>query len=1251
MTTLPLTSATQKYTSDIPLIYTAQQNTTLPLTALTQQNTTTPPRTSTAQQNTTDIPMPSVKHPNTTTFPLISTTQQYTTALPFTSVTQQTTSNVPMTATQQENTTETLSTQENTKFVPLNTTAQYNTTELPLKFTTHKQSLNTTSLQLNSTTQPNTTGISLMITMPYNTTYNTTSLPPDPTQEHTTASPLDTTTLLNTTQNVTTALPVVMVTQQNTTALIESTTANKTAGLSVMTTTLYNPTAVPINTTQPHRTALQPDATTQQNTTAIPMNTTSSDNVTAVPVIIATQSSTTALPPVITTQQDTTALFTPLPNTTAYNTTGLPLLNTIPHNTTAIPVNTTVPYITVVNPVNTTQNSTTEVPIIMATQQNATALLVNTMTPTSTTTIPLKNTFPNNTTTFLTSVAEFNTTAVLAVEHSATSFPLYTTMPPNSTQPDTTTSPQRMTTALNAGSLQLNTTMQPSITAPSATATQNNVTTFPVKIATQLNKTTASQRTTQQESTASLPVNVTQKHTTVPVINTMRNVTTESSNTATNGTAVKKPHPTGPTRWPSPVSALSFNTTTKPTKTTTSASSTKPVVIPPVVPTGVPQANSTTAQTTSGFTTVMTTMSAEEQAEQLLAQTRNVSALNSSQVEQLVSGLEHLLSGPNVSLEVGRTLVTLISNLLNASADSLAASSSRIIRAVETLGLKLVVEGETQTITSEFLALAVKMVDGASFEETSFTVSDPTDLQISIRGNRAQRSLTLRSSSLGSITLPPSLTDDLTPQDQLLASRVQFNYFQRSTVFQDRALGSRILNSGILGTSVANLSISGLHENVVFTLQNNQPIPVWRTVLGREFLTRLFGNFVASCVFWDFSRNGGSGGWNSDGCSVQNSTDEETSCSCSHLTSFAVLLDLSREGITDRMQATILTFITYIGCGISAIFLSITLLTYLAFEKLRRDIPSKILIQLCAALLLLNLTFLLDSWLALYPHAVGLCISTAFFLHYFLLVSFTWMGLEALHMYLAIVKVFNTYMSKYMLKFSLLGWGVPLVVVIIVIAISKDNYGLVSYGRYSDGSIDEFCWLRNDIAFYVAVVAYFCLVFVVNLAMFVVVMVQLCRIKRQNPHNSQHRSGLQELRSVAGLTFLLGLTWGFAFFAWGPVNLAFMYLFATFNSLQEWSRTATHSNTKKDSVFTATSFQTSSSMLASSTPRSSTSSPPSDSAELPSPAGGSFEDTSLEETNGDVIFNDMSRTVGLQVHILLRGNAVPRRSPGSNPPM
>lgn len=94
------------------------------------------------------------------------------------------------------------------------------------------------------------------------------------------------------------------------------------------------------------------------------------------------------------------------------------------------------------------------------------------------------------------------------------------------------------------------------------------------------------------------------------------------------------------------------------------------------------------------------------------------------------------------------------------------------------------------------------------------------------------------------------------------------------------------------------------------------------------------------------------------------------------------------------------------------------------------------------------------------------------------------------------------------------------------------------------------CWLKNDIAFYVSVVAYFCVIFLANMIMFVVVLVQLRRIKRQNPQNNQYRKGLQDLRSIAGLAILLGLTWGFAFFAWGVVNLAFMYLFTIFNSFQ-----------------------------------------------------------------------------------------------------
>ncbi|CAF92806.1 unnamed protein product, partial [Tetraodon nigroviridis] len=131
--------------------------------------------------------------------------------------------------------------------------------------------------------------------------------------------------------------------------------------------------------------------------------------------------------------------------------------------------------------------------------------------------------------------------------------------------------------------------------------------------------------------------------------------------------------------------------------------------------------------------------------------------------------------------------------------------------------------------------------------------------------------------------------------------------------------------------------------------------------------------------------------------------------------------DVSRTPV-DSDNEQILTIITYLGCGVSSLFLGITILTYTAFEKLRRDYPSQILINLSLALLGLNLVFLVNSWLSSWG-VYGLCVAAASLLHYFLLASFTWMGLEAVHMYFALVKVFNVYVPSYILKFCVLGWG------------------------------------------------------------------------------------------------------------------------------------------------------------------------------------------------------------------------------------
>lgn len=61
----------------------------------------------------------------------------------------------------------------------------------------------------------------------------------------------------------------------------------------------------------------------------------------------------------------------------------------------------------------------------------------------------------------------------------------------------------------------------------------------------------------------------------------------------------------------------------------------------------------------------------------LLSLARNVSSLNSSQVDQLLSQLESLLAGPNISLDLGNTSVQIVSGLMDASPELLSNFSKR----------------------------------------------------------------------------------------------------------------------------------------------------------------------------------------------------------------------------------------------------------------------------------------------------------------------------------------------------------------------------------------------------------------------------------------------------------------------------------------------------------------------------------------------------------------------------------------------
>ena len=82
----------------------------------------------------------------------------------------------------------------------------------------------------------------------------------------------------------------------------------------------------------------------------------------------------------------------------------------------------------------------------------------------------------------------------------------------------------------------------------------------------------------------------------------------------------------------------------------------------------------------------------------------------------------------------------------------------------------------------------------------------------------------------------------------------------------------------------------------------------------------------------------------------------------------------------------------------------------------------KLHINLAVALILLNLHFLLMEQVSSMVSS-GACIYVGLLLHYSLLATFSWMAIEGFHLYLLLVRIFNIYISRYLLKLCLVGWG------------------------------------------------------------------------------------------------------------------------------------------------------------------------------------------------------------------------------------
>ncbi|KAK3102670.1 hypothetical protein FSP39_013054 [Pinctada imbricata] len=382
------------------------------------------------------------------------------------------------------------------------------------------------------------------------------------------------------------------------------------------------------------------------------------------------------------------------------------------------------------------------------------------------------------------------------------------------------------------------------------------------------------------------------------------------------------------------------------------------------------------------------------------------------------------------------------------------------------------------------------------------------------------------------IQLPPDLIDEATAGKRRLFMMV----YKKGNLFQDDSIpinvsgkvnvdgghDLKLINSYVISASLGGKKIQGL---------SNKVKTIYRPLTNPDGSQR-------TCAFYDFAMNNLSGGWSSAGCVFNGTSNGREICLCDHLTNFAVLIDFyGQRKPVEREHEETLSIISLIGLSLSILGLSLTIISYLFFRKLRQGRAQQTLFNLALAMLFSWVVFLVG--IKQTYHYIG-CLIVAALLHYFILASFMWMLMEAFLQYLTFVKVLGTYVRRYTLKSVLVAWGLPAVPVISVLSID--------YTLYKGG--DQYCWMSLD-AFYYAFAIPVGVIILSNLIVFVITVVSIYRRPAGLRSNqSKHKMAITNLQAAITSFVLLGLSWILGYFAISDARLPFHYAFTILNSLQ-----------------------------------------------------------------------------------------------------
>lgn len=300
------------------------------------------------------------------------------------------------------------------------------------------------------------------------------------------------------------------------------------------------------------------------------------------------------------------------------------------------------------------------------------------------------------------------------------------------------------------------------------------------------------------------------------------------------------------------------------------------------------------------------------------------------------------------------------------------------------------------------------------------------------------------------------------------------------------------------------------------------------------------GQTIRTCGYYVFSEDDSDTGyWSQEGCTFIRSNDSTIldTCQCDHLTHFGELL-IPRPVFSEQNE-NILEIISVTGCVLSMLGLILIGVTAAVFPSWRENFRNQIWLRLCVALSLLCLIFIIIVFSRFDGHSI-FCMLTGIILHYSVLASFCWMVVIAVKSYRDLVIVFVIPVRRKMLIASSFAWGVPALIVVILLIIDPRTYA------FEDEYARSFCY-PSGISMWITVYLPIAVMLLTNWISFLLIVRKIGFAPRNLRYQraGDRSEALKSARVSVVLVFLFGLPWIFGLFAYNIVAVYFFTCTAT----------------------------------------------------------------------------------------------------------